>query len=241
MEKQINLIELLRLYLRRWWVLLLGVLAGALAAAVITEFFITPMYVSASSLYIMNTDETTASAETDVNLSTIMVRKELVQTYAELLTSNVFLKKVVAESGLDYTHEELLGMLSMTSKNNTEILVVGVESENPQHAYILAQVIANLADEQVSSVVNGGSVKILDEPEYPEACSTPNVANNIKIGMLAGLILSMVTVFLVYVLDKKIKSSEQLAQMFNIPVLGEIPYFADNGKMGRLPNFKRAL
>lgn len=233
MDKQINFFDLVKLYLQRWWALVAGIVAGGIVAGVFTVLFVTPMYVSAGTLYTENSNDVVSQDVTNVNLNTLMVRKELVQTYAEVLTSNVFLKKVAAESGLGYTHEDLLRMISMSSKNGTEIMVISVQSPNPEHAYILANVIISLADEQIGSVVEGGSVKLLDEPEYPQTHSSPNIANNIKIGMLAGLLLSLIIVFLAEMLNTKVKEPDQLTEIFQYPVLGEIPYFASDDAIGR--------
>ena len=142
----------------------------------------------------------------------------------------MFLKKVAEESGLGYTHEQLLRMISMTSKNETEILVISVKSADPSHAYIIAQTIINLAEEQVSSVVKGGSVKILDVPELELTPSSPNVSRNIQIGMLIGLVISVVIVFVIEMADNKVKDADQIGEQFKYPVLGEIPYFSATGK-----------
>ena len=230
MEKQINLMDLIKLYMRRWWVLVIGLVIGGIVAGTYTALFVTRMYESAGSLYTENTNDYLSQEVTDVNLNTIMVRKELVGTYAEVLTSNTFLKKVAEESGLGYTHTELLSMLSMTSKNETEILVIIVKSPYPQHAYIIAQTIMNLAEEQISTVVEGGSVKILDEPEFPTTYSSPNIVNNTQIGMLIGLLISLIIVFVIEMLDNKVKDANQISEQFKYPILGEIPYFAANNK-----------
>lgn len=225
MEKQINLMDIIKLYTRRWWVLVIGLVVGGIIAGTYTTFFVTRIYESAGSLYTENTTDIVQQDITDVNLSTIMVRKELVATYAEVLSSNTFLKKVAAESNLGYTNEDIIKMLSMASKNETEILVISVKSPYPQHAYIIAQTIMNLAEEQISTVVEGGSVKLLDEPEYPQTYSSPNILRNTQLGMAIGFILSVILVFAVEMIDNKVKDANQISAMFKYPVLGEIPYF----------------
>lgn len=229
MDKQINLMDLLRLYMRRWWCLIIAMVIGGLLSGLFTAFFVTPMYVSAGSLYAENTTDIVTTT-TDINLSEVMVRQELVKTYAEVLTSNVFLKKVATESGLGYNHEQILSMVSMTDKSNTEILVISVTSANPQHAYIIAQTIINLASEQIMAIVEGGNVKILDEPEYPQAPSSPNILRNVEIGVFAGLLISLVLVFAIEMLDNKIKDADVISESFKYPVLGEVPYFTTNAK-----------
>lgn len=229
MDKQIDLMDLLRLYMRRWWVLVIAMVIGGLLSGLFTAFFVTPMYVSGGSLYAENTTDIVTTT-TDINLSEVMVRQELVKTYAEVLTSNVFMKKVATESGLGYNHEQILKMVSMTDKSNTEILVITVESANPQHAYIIAQTIINLASEQIMAIVEGGNVKILDEPEYPQFPSSPNIVKNVEIGVFAGLLLSLILVFAIEMLDNKVKDAESVAEAFKYPVLGEVPYFTTNVK-----------
>lgn len=229
MEKQINLMDLVKLYLHKWWVLVIGLIVGGIIAGSYTAFFVTPIYESSGSLYVESGGDILSQGTADVSLNNLMVQKELVGTYAEVLTSNVFLKKVAAESGLGYTHEQLLGMISMGGKNETEILIINVRSPYPQHAFIIAQTITNLAEEQISTIVQGGSVKLLDEPEYPQTYSSPSISRNIQIGMLVGLLLSMVLIFAIEMIDNKVKDSDQISEQFKYPVLGEIPYFAVNG------------
>ncbi len=229
MDKQINIMDLLKLYMRRWWCLVLAMIIGGTISGAFTKVFITPMYVSGGSLYAENTTDVVTTT-TDINLNEVMVRQELVRTYAEVLTSNVFMKKVATTSGLGYSHEQILSMVTMTDKSDTEILVINVTSANPQHAYIIAQTIINLASEQIMAIVDGGNVKILDEPEYPQYPSSPNIVRNIEIGILGGLLVSLIIVFAIEMLDNKVKDAETIAETFKYPVLGEVPYFTTNTK-----------
>ena len=225
MDKQFNLTDLLKLYLRHWWRIVVVMLICGILSGLYTFFFISPTYVSEGSLYAENTSDT-VSGTTNVNLNEIMVRQELVRTYAEVLSSNVFLKKVAKETNLDYTYQDILNMVTMRDKNETEILVISVESENPAHAYIIAQTMINLASSQIAEIVEGGNVKVLDEPEYPEGPSSPNLVKNIAVGLLGGLIVCMAVIYVLELLDNKVKDAEMLSKIFKYPVLGEVPYIS---------------
>ncbi len=225
MDKQFNLTDLLKLYLRHWWRIIVVMLICAILSGVYTLFFINPTYESAGSLYAENTSDT-VSGTTNVNLSEVMVRQELVKTYAEVLSSNVFLKKVAEETNLGYTYRDILNMITMRDKNETEILIISVESEDPAHAYIIAQTMINLASDQIAEIVEGGNVKVLDEPEYPEEPSSPSLVKNIAVGLFGGLILCMAVIYVLELLDNKVKDSEMLSKTFKYPVLGEVPYIS---------------
>ena len=80
MEKHIDLMDLIRLYTRRWWALVIGLVSGGLIFFLVTIFMITPMYTSAGSLYTENSTDVITQEVTNVNLNQIMDRKEWVQT-----------------------------------------------------------------------------------------------------------------------------------------------------------------
>ena len=155
-----------------------------------------------------------------------MVRKELVATYAEVLSSNTFLQMVAEESDLGYSYRDILKMISMTDKNDTEILVISVESYDPGHSHIIAQKIVDLAPTFINEIVEGGSVKVLDQPVYSDTPSSPNLFGNIQIGVILGFLLSLVIVFVIEMLDNKVKDADAVAEMFKYPILGEIPFFS---------------
>ena len=230
MDRQINIMDLAKLYMKRWWCLLLAIIIGGVISGVFTSFFITPMYTSYCTLYTENSTDIVSQNVTEVNLSTVMVRQELVKTYAEVLSSNTFLRRVAEQSDLGYTGGQIHDMISMTDKNNTEILVISVTTANPNHSHIIAQKIVDLAPSFVSEIVEGGNVKLLDMPAYSDVPSSPNLAKNVQLGMIVGLLISLIVVFAIEMLDNKVKSSDAIAETFQYPILGEVPYFSTTAK-----------
>lgn len=230
MDRQINIIDLLKLYLKRWWCLVLAIIIGGTISGVCTKLFITPMYTSYGTLYTENSTDVVSQNMTEVNLNTVMVRKELVATYAEVLSSNTFLEQVAIHSGLGYSGDQILNMISMTDKNNTEILVISVTTEDPMHSHIIAEKIVEFAPGFVSKIVEGGSVKLLDKPVFDDAPSSPNMLRNVELGMLIGLLISLIIVFALEMMDNKVKDAEVLSEIFKYPVLGEVPYFSTGSK-----------
>ena len=230
MDRQINLMDLFKLYAKRWWCLVAAIVVGGIIAGLITQFLITPMYTSYGTLYTENTTDVVSQNLTEVNLNAVMVRKELVKTYAEVLSSNAFLNKVSSESGIGYDSNQIRSMISMSDKNETEILVVSVTSPIPEHSFIVAQKIIDLAPAFISEKITGGNVEPLDQPELSTEPSSPNLLGNIEIGMLLGLLLSLIVVFAIELLDNKVKDAESIAETFKYPILGEVPYFSATTK-----------
>ena len=235
MDRQINLMDLLKLYMKRWWCLVLAIIIGGTIAGVYTKVFVTPMYTSYGTLFTDNENDNgvVQSDAGSISLNTVMVQKELVSTYAEVLSSNTFLNKVALETqkrGLPYSGGQILSMLSMSDKNETQILVIEVTSPVPEHSFIIAQEIINMAPAQIEEIVKGGSVKKLDEPVMSRVPSSPNTMRNIEVGMFIGLLISLMIVFAIEMLDNKVKDADAIADTFKYPILGEVPYFTTTSR-----------
>ncbi len=231
MDRQINLMELLKLYMKRWWCLVLALILGAGLAGAYTSLFVTPMYTSYGTLYSENTTKKEFSIEGETNLNAVMVRKELVTTYAEMLSSNTFLAQVAEASDLGYTGSDILGMISMTDKNDTEILVISVTTPDAKESQIIAQKIVDLAPAFVEQITKGnGTVTVLDQPVTSDTPSSPNMSRNIQVGAFLGLLISLIIVFAIEMLDNKVKDADAVAETFKYPVLGEVPYFTTVSK-----------
>lgn len=231
MDRQINLMELLKLYMKRWWCLVLALIVGAVVAGAYTSLFVTPLYTSYGTLYSENSTKKEVAVEGETNLNTVMVRKELVTTYAEMLSSNTFLAQVAEESALGYTGSDILKMISMTDKNDTEILVISVTTPNAKDSQIIAQKIVDLAPKFVEEITRGnGTVTVLDQPVTSDVPSSPNLSRNVQVGGFIGLLISLIVVFAIEMLDNKVKDSDAVAEAFKYPVLGEVPYFTTVSK-----------
>lgn len=96
MEEQININDILSLFARRWWVILLcGLIVGAVTFS-FTYFLVAPVYTSSGTLYVNNVKDKNA-----INLTQndIMLSQKLVNTYAEILNSEILPPKYLQEAG----------------------------------------------------------------------------------------------------------------------------------------------
>ena len=221
-KEEVSIFDLVFSVLHRWWVVALFTIVFFVGSFVYTKTMITPVYTAKGSLYISAYDSGLA-LRTDYN--DMLYAQELVKNYVEILTSNTFFKSVSAESGLDYTFKEFASMVSVSSLNETEVLVVKCTHPNPEHAAIIVETVLNNAQAEVARVVSGGSVKIIDHPEIPTATSAPNTRRNVTIFSLLGFILGAALVIIIELLDDRVKESVTLREKFNYPVLAELPMF----------------
>ena len=220
MEEQININDILSLFARRWWVILLcGLIVGAVTFS-FTYFLVAPVYTSSGTLYVNNVKDKNA-----INLTQndIMLSQKLVNTYAEILNSETFHQNISRKLDSEVTSSKLKKMIKMSGVGETEILKVSASSTDPEMARKVVQAILVSAPEEIVRVVKAGSVEIIDNANVPTIPSSPNIQLNTNIGILAGILLSILIIFIIEFFDTTVKDEADLTNKYALPVLGVIP------------------
>jgi chain length determinant protein EpsF len=104
------------------------------------------------------------------------------------------------------------------AKNAAFILARDVETA--QKAYEAAQ--ARYTVNKVESAARQANVSILNEATVPARASRPKVLLNVILGVLVGLVLGLAAVFLLELLDRRVRSTEDLETGLDAPVIGNL-------------------
>ena len=219
-------IDLLDLAKNLWAHIVAIALAAVVCAAVAfgyTKLMITPTYKANAMLYVNSSDISVAGSKLSISASDLSAAKSLVDTYIVILNTRTTLNDVIAQSGVNYTYEQLKNMISAGSVNSTEIFSVEVTSTSPQEAELLANTIATVLPEKIAAVVDGSSVRIVDTAVVPSKKAAPNTGKNTMLGFLLGAVLACGVVVVLYLLDDKIHSTDYLLSTYDLPVLAVIP------------------
>lgn len=226
---EVDLFAVIQLLWKRKWGIITSGLVSAILMLVVTVLFITPLYSASVTLYANNSsssDINTSITSQDINASV-----QLVDTYAAIILSDPVLDQVIELNGLEITGQELLECIEITSVNNTEVFKITVEYSSPGMAANIANSIANIAPIKIADIVEGCSVKIVSNAKVPTDKSFPSNKMALVIGMVLGVVISILTVFITALLDTRIKSESDL-QEWDYPVLGVIPSFSEAEKSG---------
>lgn len=220
---EIDLIKLLTAYLHKWWLILLCALVVGGGALLYTMKFITPLYQASITIYVNNVR---SGERIDyISGSNLQASQQLVSTYANIIQSDTVLSKVIEEAGVNYTPDQMRGLLSTKQVGGTELFNVYVTHPDPKMAAYLANTVASVAPAEIETFVEGSSTKIIDYAKVPGGSCSPSYSRNTVVGALIGGVLAVVYVTLRCLLDVRIKGEDDLAAMFDYPVLGQIPHF----------------
>lgn len=222
---EIDLLKLAAAFLRRWWLIVIFGLTGAGIALAYSAFVVVPQYRAEITVYVNNYRN--AGAQEYVSNNDLNTSQRLVSTYTSMLTSDTILEEVSSATGLDYSPAKLRGCISTKQVEDTEIFKVYVTHPDPNVAAEIANAIAHKAPDAIENFVEGSSTKIIDYAKVPGNRCSPSYTKNTVIGGLIGGVLILAILTIDFLLDVRIKNESDLSSLCDIPVLGQIPDFAE--------------
>ncbi len=201
---------------RWWWTLLVAAWVAGLMGYVIAGR-IEPTYEASARLLV-------GPINSDTN--TLRASSQLVQTYAELATSQSLLENTVSEMGLPpEAAVDLAGAVRTIANDQTRILTIRVEGPDPAGVTKAANTIAAQLIETTSrgaTLVSEGQLSVLDFAREPIVPVAPQVSLIVLMSVAAGLLGAIVLVLLVEYLADRIQDRDELARATGERVIGEV-------------------
>ena len=182
-EIEIDLLELLREFRRRIWIILgVIVLFGGVAGA-FSKFVLTPQFKSTAMVYILSKETTLTS------LADLQIGSQLTKDYKIIVTSRRVLNQVIDEMELGLTYKDLKEKVTIDNPQDTRILSISVEDPDPNMAKMIADKIATVSSDYIGDIMEMVPPKLIEEGEVPVLKSSPSNAKNALIGGLLGAVL----------------------------------------------------
>ena len=174
---QIDLLKIAEGILRRFWlVTLCMLLCGALLFSY-AAFYLSPQYEASVMVYVNNSSFSVGATTFSISASEISAARGLVDTYLVILRTRTTLNEVIRVGELDYTYEELVGMITAESVNETEVFSVSVTSGDPYEAEHIANTIARVLPDKIAAIVEGSAARIVDYAVVPSRKVAPSIRN----------------------------------------------------------------
>ncbi len=221
-EKELSIIDTLRIMLPYKWLILVCVVVMALAFFVKTEFFTDDTFTSTGVLYVSNHMQGMVSSNYSVELSDIESARTMASTCMELLNTRTYLSYVSSATGGKYEWNEIANMINVSSVNETELLSISVTSKSPEDSYNICNTIIQKAPSQLGTIFTSGTIEIIDEAVYPNNPNSRGVLKMTAIGFAIGLVLGVLLAFVLSMFDRTVHIDTDLTQRYDIPVLGNI-------------------
>lgn len=218
MEETISLQELFATLKKRFGLILILTILAVIIAGVISYTVLTPIYQTTTQI-LVNQEKTEASQLTNQNIQTDL---QLINTYSVIIKSPVILEPVSEQLDLGLSVDALISKITVSNAENSQVVNIAVQDPDPAIAVDIANTTANVFQENILELMSVDNVKILSPAVLKENPSpvAPNPMLNMAIAAVIGLMLGVGIAFLLEYLDTSIKSSQDIEDVLDIPVLG---------------------
>lgn len=218
-EQEIDLIALFLHLARRWWAIaLVGILCGG-GAFCFAKFLIAPTYESTTAVYVVN-----KQGEGTLTYSDLQMGTQLTKDYKVLTKSRTVMEQTITELSLAMTVEELKKRVTVSTASDTRIMYITVTHTDPAMAQCIADKVRELATEHIMEVMKVWEVNVAESADYPTKKAAPSILKWTVVGGIGGVFLATVVLMLLYLMNDKVKSPEDVEKYLHSAVLGSIPY-----------------
>lgn len=220
MNETISLQELFSILRKSLWRILALTIVAALISFAVSTFLIKPTYQAGTQILV-----TPKKQENNViDASQVQSSVTLVNTYRVIIKSPAILEKVQAEvENAPDSVNALNNMITVESEQNSQVINVSVQSTDASLASNVANSVARVFSKDIPNLMNVNNVKVLSVSGIPSIPVSPNILLNTAIAAVVGFLLGVGLAFLREVLDRRIRTEEQVQQILDLPVLGSIP------------------
>lgn len=216
-ESTIDLVEMMYRLLSRWKLILSLALILALAAALYTSFYVTPMYQATSTIYVLS------RSDSAINMSDLQIGTALTKDYIKVFKMWEVHEKVISNLNLPYSYSLMRSRLSVVNDTDTRMLDITFTSPSPEEAAAVANEYAKVGSAYIAESMSTDQPNIMSVALVPSNPVSPNKTKNVLLGFILGAVLASAIVIIQMLLDDKYKTAEDIRKYTGLATLAIVP------------------
>lgn len=224
--EEFNISEFIKYYFSLIVIVILFIILGAVGSWYYTDYVQVPMYKSQTSLVLTRAGDSTGS----ITQNDISLNKNLVATYREIIKSRRILSNVISNLNLDITEKELSDKVSVTSSNDTELIIISVVDKDSKLARDIANEIAKVFKEEITTIYNIENISIVDVAIKAKDAYNVNPLKQYVIGVGSGFLIGSLIITIMFYFDDSIKKPEDIEEKVGLSVLSTVPKYKGKKK-----------
>ncbi|WP_252314153.1 YveK family protein [Sinobaca sp. H24] len=159
MEGTIDIQHIIKILKKRMKLIVVITIGIVLLSATYTFFVVTPQYQASAQILVNQTQNN----DQPVTATELQSSREIIDTYNVIITSPIILDKVLQENNYDLTPSELQSKITVSTQEESQVVILSVEDEDPYLAIDLTNSVAQVFEQEISSIMNIDNVSILSE------------------------------------------------------------------------------
>ncbi|PDV99113.1 YveK family protein [Candidatus Chloroploca asiatica] len=202
---------------KRWWVVVLTLVAAAVAAYGVSKLI--PQTFRSQAVYLALANQ----ADNGLNI----VLRNSMNSYRELVMQPDVLDQISQEIGLDISGERWMRDVNIQPRPDEQKIIIEVDAPTLDQSMAMADAVGNRLVAEVNRInaTLEGTARI-NVQRIQQARLTaiqPNTRINVLAGALLGLMLGVLLAYVLEYLDDTLKSSSDVERFVGLTTLGAIP------------------
>ena len=242
MAGNITIQKILAILLHRIGFILAATAVMALLFFMYTSIVITPRYSTSAMIFIQNYDKAKAKTDDSNSNSSSQSANSSNNSSNNQQAKKIFSSDISGSANLAkicvtffQNSDEITALyngcaVSFSVEENTFYITISVSGTDAQKCANVANQIAEKCQEVYHKGFSYGQIGTIRTAKEPSAPVSPDKMRNTLIGAAIGIILACLIAILLDLIDTTIKSDDDLAEIYKVPVFAEIPDF---GSLGR--------
>ncbi len=203
--------KLIKTIQRNWKIFFVVIVLTTISGYLLANYGLNKHYHTITELYIKSED-----TETDAQKAA---------TCQLLFTSPQMYNTLNLQLEQGFTYAEYDKMITVEQVNNTRMLRITVDCNNSAASYKLSEIILRVIPVVIKNYGEAASFTVMRSPVEPSKPVFPDEDIFIMGGALAGLLISLIGIIIIWKLDNTITADDELSEAYDIDILGEVPDF----------------
>ena len=203
--------KLIRTISKNWRFMVVVIVIMCISGYLLSAYGLEKHYLTSSEIYIHSLD-----GESDIQKATtcqlLFTSPQMYDTINENL-----------ESGFSYAEYEK--MLHVEQLFGTQIIRITADCDNSNASYKLIAKFIELLPTVIEKYKEKATFDIVRSPVEPSEPTFPDERVFTVGGGILGLLISVIGILVIWKLDNTITADDDLTELYNVPVLGELPDF----------------
>ncbi|MPQ42286.1 YveK family protein [Clostridium tarantellae] len=215
-EKTLKIDELLYTIKKRYKIIILVTASMTILATLFAFFKMKPQYFATTKVFVGRVGDSK-----NYSTSELETYKTLMSTYVDLIRTEDVVAKALNDSGIKKSAKAVLGSMQLAPNEASPILTIKVIGTSEKDARVTTEALLKGFDNITKEVLTTAKIDVIDSTKTYTVM--PNRKKVLIMGFIVGLIISLGVVFVLDYLDNTIKTTEELEELLNLPVVGIIP------------------
>lgn len=207
-----------------WLIILMGAIGGGIAAYLV-DYKNMPVYSAETTVYTLN-KASSINNQSKIDYQDILISRNLINDYQDIMKSEKVITMTEKEiKDLNISQTELKEMISISSQNDSSIIVISAISTDPKVATLVSKAVTKCFISTLNEMTETNIIGVIDEAKEP---TIPNSNENTKPIMLSvalGIVIAVLIIYAIDFFDTTIRYYEDVEKYTKISIIGVIPKY----------------